>query len=88
MGKAFPNFLRIDDPVRAGKLFHGETGVQVDANGLIRLVHKLAAIKGLFGFCVEEIEVIRFAQLCKNILRHGCAHVDFVIVRIAENIQR
>jgi hypothetical protein len=53
--KSIPYFLRVDDRVRAGELFHGKAGVQIYADLLIRLVCKLAAVERNVHFGIEKI---------------------------------
>src|SRR5512139_120412 len=72
--ESIPYLLRINDRVRAGELFHGETGVQVDADLLIGLVGKLTAVERLTRFGVEKVQVVRLAHLSETIFREPRAH--------------
>ena len=45
MTESIPDFLRINDRIGSGKLFHGEASVQVNADLLIRFISELAAIE-------------------------------------------
>ena len=67
MTKPIPDLLRVDDVIRAGELFHGETSVQVNPYLLVCLIRQLTAIERLFRFRVKEVQIVRFADLRQTI---------------------
>src|SRR6266508_5396272 len=87
MTTAIPDFLWIDDCVRARQLLHRQTCVQVDANLLIRFVCKLAAIEGSLRFCIEKIQIVGLANMRKTILRNPRPHLKFFTFGETESIE-
>jgi hypothetical protein len=61
-------------------LFDGQACVQVDSNLLIGFVDQLTAIKRIFGFSIEEVYIIGFADLRETIPRDCGAHFGFLFL--------
>ena len=75
-----PNFLGKDYTGSTGQVGNTKVCVEIDPVRKICFISQLAAVEGVLLVWVEQIDIVRFANLTKAIIHNLVADVVFFIL--------